>query len=184
MIDLTKKEQSIEAIASEPAATFNYQSQAVEHLRYQGVETLMKIDDITSLQTLVPKIQKIYLYSVQGAKSSENIARINKSLDVISQYKDDWDDEGAPAIIPSVIDFVKSAISNCNDYLLEHWSIFPSNNGTLKMETHQSLVNAGINIGKDEFSYYIHAGTDEIYGKSSNTSRHLTNILTHVYYGE
>ena len=169
-------------MASEPAASFVQQASALDSLRHHGVETFMKIDDPTAIRIIVTRIDSIYNQRCVSI-SNENRLRLTKTLDTIASYTDNWDDEGAPAILPEVIEATRQLLDTSNDILLSSWALYPCANGTLKLETHQAHVNAGINIGSKEFTYYIHHDGEEQYGRSSLTLSNLRDVLSSVYYG-
>lgn len=80
-----------------------------------------------------------------------------KRLSDFQEYEQGWDGDNARPIHRNVVKNFKQVLEHCSDSLLTGWTIFPAANGSLLME--YKPREAGINIGKDDFSYYsLHNG--------------------------
>lgn len=76
-----------------------------------------------------------------------------ESLSDFQDYEQGWDGEDAAPLDKTVVRNFKLVLQKSNDSDLKGWVIFPERNGTLFMQNDQ--LDAGINIGCKDFSYYI-----------------------------
>ncbi len=74
-------------------------------------------------------------------------------LSDFQDYEQGWDGEDALPLDKTVVRNFKEVLQKSNDNDLKGWVIFPERNGTLFMQNEQ--LDAGINIGNKDFSYYI-----------------------------
>ena len=75
-----------------------------------------------------------------------------RRLSDFQEYEQGWDDGDARPLSPTVVKNFKAVLEGSSDSLLTGWTIFPAANGSLLLE--YKPREAGINIGKDDFSYY------------------------------
>ncbi len=76
-----------------------------------------------------------------------------EKLSDYQEYEYDWDGDGALPLDSQAVKNFKSVLKRCEDDALENWSIFPSANGTILFQYDKK--KCGINIGKNDFSYYV-----------------------------
>lgn len=75
-----------------------------------------------------------------------------------ANYLDDWDGYGAVRPLSDCLMHAMNIIRNKNirlDYLSD---IYPNPNGTLSLEWEKDENEIGLEVGKEEFSYYAHFG--------------------------
>lgn len=117
--------------------------------------------------TSVDKMLESYIIALQTipeASSSKPRSLIYQELmsrlSDFQEYEQGWDgDDARPLNLQAIRNF-KTVLRNANDGVLQGWTIFPAANGSLLME--YKPCEAGINIGKNDFSYYfINNGTLE-----------------------
>jgi len=75
-----------------------------------------------------------------------------------ANYSDDWDGYGAIRPLSECLHHALEIIRNKNirlDYLAD---IYPNPNGTLSLEWEQGENEIGLEVGKEEFSYFAHFG--------------------------
>ena len=75
-----------------------------------------------------------------------------KRLSDFQEYEKGWDDDDARPLNRTVVKNFKDVLEASSDGMLAGWTIYPSANGSLLLEYQPR--EAGINIGKDDFSYY------------------------------
>lgn len=88
-----------------------------------------------------------------------------RRLSDFQEYEEGWDDADALPLNRSVVKNFKKVLEQSNDSILEGWTIFPAANGTLLME--YKPAEAGINIGKEDFSYYRLSRNGSLEGKNN-----------------
>lgn len=76
-----------------------------------------------------------------------------ESLSDFQDYERGWDGEDALPLDKKVVRNFKDILQRSEDQYLKGWVIFPERNGTLFMQN--ELKDAGINIGCNDYSYYI-----------------------------
>lgn len=89
-----------------------------------------------------------------GASKARGIAYQNmlRRLSDFQEYERGWDDEDASPLNRQVVKNFKKVLEDTTDSLLSGWTIYPAANGSLLLEYQPR--EAGINIGKSDFSYY------------------------------
>ena len=83
---------------------------------------------------------------------SQKYQEMLRRLSDFQEYEEGWDDADALPLNRSVVKNFKEVLEQSTDNVLEGWTIFPAANGTLLLE--YKPIEGGINIGKDDFSYY------------------------------
>ena len=97
------------------------------------------------------------------------------------EYGQGWDDDGALPLNNEVVKNFKQVLLMSTDDELRGWTIFPAANGTLLME--YKPLEAGINIGKDDFSYYSFAeGKMEGKNHQSFSPEAVIETMRHIGY--
>lgn len=92
-----------------------------------------------------------------GSQHSSAYTRLLEKLSDYQEYEQDWDGDGALPLNAVVAKNFKSVLRHCNDEsILDDWTIFPAANGSLLFQYNKK--EGGINIGKNDFSYYIISG--------------------------
>ena len=76
-----------------------------------------------------------------------------ESLSDFQDYEQGWDGENAAPLDKKVVKNFKDVLRKSEDKDLRGWVIFPERNGTLIMQNDE--CNAGINIGSNDYSYYV-----------------------------
>ncbi len=76
-----------------------------------------------------------------------------EQLSDFQEYQKGWDGAEALPLNARVVRNFKSVIKKCSESNLAGWHISPETNGSLLFENEAG--NAGINIGINEFSYFI-----------------------------
>lgn len=87
-----------------------------------------------------------------------------RRLSDFQEYEQGWDDADARPLNKGVVKNFKKVLELSSDSNLSGWTIFPAANGTLLLEYKAS--EAGINIGRDDFSYYILKSDGSVEGKN------------------
>ena len=84
----------------------------------------------------------------RGAVYQEMLRRLSD----FQTYEQGWDDADALPLNAKVVKNFKTVLEGTTDSLLEGWTLQPLNNGTLLLMFKPR--RAGINIGKNAFSFY------------------------------
>ena len=95
---------------------------------------------------------------------SKNYQELLRRLSDFQEYEEGWDDADALPLNRCVVKNFKKVLEQSSDSILEGWTIFPAANGTLLLE--YKPAEAGINIGKDDFSYYCLKSNGSVEGKN------------------
>lgn len=103
----------------------------------------------------VPKVD-FKLLRVEARDTQREVAM--DEIRSFANYSDDWDGYGAIRPLSECLHHALEIIRNKNirlDYLAD---IYPNPNGTLSLEWEQDENEIGLEVGKDEFSYFAHFG--------------------------
>ncbi|MCC8113294.1 MAG: hypothetical protein LIP03_04725 [Bacteroidales bacterium] len=105
-------------------------------------------------------------------------------LEELAALKDDWNEEGAYAIVPELIELVRDFVPLASEKVLSHWWALPVPNGSLEMVP-ESDAFASISIGTNGISYLVKAeGRNKSTGVANGSPQNLHDImecLTRVY---
>ena len=126
-------------------------------------QTLDFLRSLTKEQTAQPR----------GQSYQEMLRRLSD----FQEYEEGWDDADALPLNRSVVKNFKKVLEQSTDSILDGWTIFPAANGTLLLE--YKTAEAGINIGKDDFSYYRLNSNGSVEGKNkqSFTPKAIINTM-------
>ena len=102
--------------------------------------------------------KRIVFRLLQTEVANENIIKLKKRLQQIESLEQGWDGEEAMPVDRGIAEFTHDFLKRCKPSYLTDWSLFPNVNGTLLFQKE----NAGISIGKEEFSYFAESGNDDI----------------------
>ncbi len=109
--------------------------------------------------TSVDKMLEGYIIALQTMPEDSSKPRsliyqeLMSRLSDFQEYEQGWDgDDARPLNLQAVRNF-KTVLRNASDRVLQGWTIFPAANGSLLME--YKPCEAGINIGRNDFSYYF-----------------------------
>ena len=120
-----------------------------------NTELLMRLSQIVGnssyLEQTLEFLRNLTKESVVQPRS-QNYQEMLRRLSDFQEYEEGWDDADAQPLNRSVVKNFKEVLEQSTDSILEGWTIFPAANGTLLLE--YKPAEAGINIGKDDFSYY------------------------------
>ena len=94
-----------------------------------------------------------YNFVTNGNQYSGNVGRLYDSLQALSELKQGWDGYNALPVNQQVINNMYVVLNNCDNSLLQDWSVYPEINGTILLQNHNR--RAGINLGDKTFSYFI-----------------------------
>lgn len=83
-----------------------------------------------------------------------NVFLAERQLSEFAELKEDWDGEGAYPIHRRTIDNSKIIIESLYRSL-QHADISPNNNGTISFEWSSKSGRSHLEIGKDEYSFYL-----------------------------
>ena len=88
---------------------------------------------------------------------SASYTKLLEQLSDYQEYEQNWDGDGALPLNGYVVKNFKSILKQCCDEnILDGWTIFPAANGSLLLQ--YTKKEGGINIGKNDFSYYKISG--------------------------
>lgn len=108
---------------------------------------------------------------------SQSYQELLRRLSDFQEYEEGWDDADALPLNRNVVKNFKKVLEQSTDSILEGWTIFPAANGTLLLE--YKPAEAGINIGKSDFSYYRISRNGSIEGKNKQqfTPKAIINTM-------
>jgi hypothetical protein len=111
---------------------------------------------------------------------SQNYQEMLRRLSDFQEYEEGWDDADALPLNRNVVKNFKKVLEQSTDSVLEGWTIFPAANGTLLLE--YKPAEAGINIGKDDFSYYRLNSNGDVEGKNKQlfTPTAILNTMEYI----
>ena len=90
--------------------------------------------------------------------ANENLERLTQKLQQIETLENGWDGEDALPVNPDILEFVRHLFNRCKPSDLADWMLFPNVNGTVLLQKE----NAGISIGKEEFSFFAETEDEDI----------------------
>ena len=123
-----------------------------------NAELLMQLSHIAGNESYMKQTLE-FLRTLTGTARHEAQSRglpyqqMLRRLSDFQEYERGWDDADALPLSRDVVKNFKELLEQTTDSQLEGWTIFPAANGTLLLE-YQPL-EAGINIGRNDFSYYL-----------------------------
>lgn len=86
-----------------------------------------------------------------------------EEIRALANYMDDWDGYGAVRPLSECLNHAMEIVQNKTiklDYLSD---IYPNPNGTLSLEWEQNDNEIGLELGKEEFSFFAHFGDHHSY---------------------
>ena len=124
-------------------------------MKQASVNLINKIDDSNTAL-----IKKVYYFlsmlampdmdvKLRGLDYQEMIKRLSD----FQEYEQGWDGNDAMPLSADVVKNFKLVLEESTDDMLAGWTIFPAANGSLLLE--YKPCEAGINIGRDDYSYYF-----------------------------
>ena len=132
-----------------------------------NAELFMRLSQISQNANYVEKtldflrhLTRDYAVQSRGLPYQNMLRRLSD----FQEYERGWDDGDARPLNRNVVKNFKSVLEQSTDSLLAGWTIYPAANGSLLLE--YKPTEAGINIGKDDFSYYFLASDGTIGGKN------------------
>lgn len=133
-----------------------------------SAELLMRLSQIAGnssyMEQTLDFLRKLTRESV-ALPRGHNYQEMLRRLSDFQEYEEGWDDADALPLNHSVVKNFKKVLEQSTDSQLDGWTIFPVANGTLLLE--YKPAEAGINIGKDDFSYYRLNGKGDVEGKNN-----------------
>lgn len=134
-------------------------------MKEASVNLINRIDDKDTAL-----IEKVYYILTMLAKPADaekprglDYQGMIKRLSDFQEYEQGWDGADARPLNGDVVKNFKLVLEESTDDILVGWTIFPAANGSLLLE--YKPCEAGINIGKDDYSFYF-LDHQEIKGKN------------------
>ena len=132
-----------------------------------NAELFLRLSQIADNSSYVEKTL-LFLRSLtkESAAQTRGLAyqEMLRRLSDFQEYEQGWDDADARPLNKGVVKNFKKVLELSTDSILNGWTLFPAANGTLLLE--YKPLEAGINIGKDDFSYYILKPDGSVEGKN------------------
>ena len=110
-------------------------------------------DDRSYLEKALEMLRGLTRIKSTAQAHGREYTELLESLSDFQDYEQGWDGENALPLDKTVIRNFKEVLQGSEDRYLKGWVIFPERNGTLFMQNEQ--LNAGINIGSKDYSYYV-----------------------------
>ena len=142
-------EDNKQNVANEPVMTYGKNSYADVMLYLHNTGISREVKEKVG-HRLVFEISALYL------------SKAFDRLDYLATLKEDWDGEGALPISRQVLDNLRRVLFISDDNDWKEWMIGPETNGTLGLQN--SVSDACISIGENEYSYYAEIDGKELHG--------------------
>lgn len=104
------------------------------------------------------KVKKVDAKLLKNEYKDEQRESAQDEIRTFANYMDDWDGYGAVRPLSECLNHALEIIRNKNIRLDFLSDIYPNPNGTLSLEWEQGKNEIGLEVGKDEFSYFAHFG--------------------------
>ncbi len=145
-----------------------------------NAELLMRLSQIAGNSSYMERtlefLRSLTKETVTQTRNQEMLRRLSD----FQEYEEGWDDADALPLNRNVVKNFKKVLEQSTDSVLEGWTIFPAANGTLLLE--YKPAEAGINIGKDDFSYYRLNSNGDVEGKNKQlfTPTAILNTMEYI----
>lgn len=110
-------------------------------------------DDRSYLEKALEMLRGLTRIKSTALAHGKEYTELLESLSDFQDYERGWDGADALPLDKTVVRNFKEVLQKSEDRYLKGWVIFPERNGTLFMQNEQ--LNAGINIGSKDYSYFI-----------------------------
>lgn len=101
----------------------------------------------------------------------------------IAKYQNDWDGYGAIRPLSECLSHALDIIGNAHISLNNLSDIYPNPNGTITIEWEQNSNEIGLELGNQEFSYYVHIGDNHSYNnKKQYIEDEIAQLAEYVSY--
>lgn len=123
-------------------------------------------DDRSYLEKALEMLRGLTRIKSTAQARGREYTELLECLSDFQDYEQGWDGENALPLDKAVVRNFKEVLQRSEDRYLKGWVIFPERNGTLFMQNEQ--YNAGINIGSQDYSYYINKD-GKVIGENAKT---------------
>ena len=124
---------------------------------YNGDDTTDNLVE-NGLEVKFFQVKKMDAKLLKDGKRDVQREAAQDEVRIFANYMDDWDGYGAIRPLSECLNHALEIIRNKNislDYLSD---IYPNPNGTLSLEWEKNDNEIGLEVGKEEFSYFAHFG--------------------------
>ena len=105
-----------------------------------------------------PEVKKSVAHRLMLEVTGQYLSKTFERLDHLCQLQDDWDGYGAIRPLSECLNHALEIVRNKKINLDFLTDIYPNPNGTLSLEWEQDDNEIGLELGKEEFSFFAHFG--------------------------